>query len=238
MNSTDNAYLTLIKDVTLSKKKNLQQQIYKFLLDLIIKGLIPENTFLSENIISIAFKVSKTPVREALKKLELDGLIKIMPHGKTHVLPINAENVNSSHKIRKALELLIVTEAINNIEEEDYEILDNFIIKQQEALGKKDFELFFEYDVAFHFQIAKIAKLLSAWTILKRNNLHIDRVRFLTKNDYPLNNKVIKEHIYIAEAIKDRDVVLATKYMDSHLEGASSFLEGHFKTIKNIHNLS
>ncbi len=226
----DDSYLDLIKNAKLSKKKNLQQQIYDFLLNLIIKGLIKDNTILSENSISLAFNVSKTPVREALKKLELDELIKIMPYSKTYVLPINIENVNSSHKIRKALEILIVKEAIIYGNETDFDLLDHLIKKQKKALDGKNFDLFFEYDVAFHCQIAKIAKLLSAWKILKKVNLHINRVRFLTKDDYPLNNRVIKEHMNIVEAIKKGNSELASNQMEYHLSGASSFLENLLST--------
>lgn len=228
----DNSYLEAIKKEKLSKNRNLQKQIYKFLLSLITRGILKDNTLLSESSISQAFNVSKTPVREALKKLETDELIKIMPFSKTYVLPVNIQSANSSYKIRNALEVLIVQEAINNIKESDYEVFENLIKKQKEALDNKNFDSFFEYDIAFHFQIAKVANLLNAWNILKKVNLHINRISFLAKFDYERNIEVIDEHISIFKAIKNKDIVKATYNMEHHLSGASNFLEKLLLTKK------
>ena len=221
----DDAYFDDIRNIKLFKNKNLQKQIYKVLLDLIVKGTLKENTLLFENQISLAFEVSKTPVREALKKLESDELIKIVPQSKTYVLPINAQKVQSALKIREALELLLVAEATKNISDEDFLILDDLLVKQKASLDNKSFDNFFIYDEAFHFQIAKIAKLLDAWKILKKVSLHIRRVRYMTQHNYSLSYGAINEHKNIISAMKSRDIEVAKLQMTIHLAGASNALD-------------
>jgi DNA-binding GntR family transcriptional regulator len=224
----DNNYLEHVKDYKFNKNRNLQKQIYNVLLDLIIKGNLKSNTLLFENKISLAFGISKTPVREALKALESDELISIKPHSKTYVLPINYQKVFSSYKIREALELMLISEAINNIEEKDFKIFDSIIEKQQEALQEKDFNKFFEFDKAFHRQIAITAKLLDAWNILEKVELHLNRVRCLTKDDELWNGSVLDEHKNILKAIKNKDVEIAKLQLTIHLTKVSSVMNQIF----------
>ncbi len=220
----DDKYLEILKNKKIFKNKNLQKQIYKLLLDLIIKGHLQSNTLLLENKISLALNVSKTPVREALKRLEIDELIKIIPQSKTYVLPINLKKINSSYKIREALELLLVTEAVLNLRKEDCIIFDTLIYKQEKALQKNDYGAFFEYDEAFHLQIAKSANLIDAWNLLQKASLHINRIRCMTKNDDSWNNSVITEHKNILNAIKNTDVELARYQMSIHLSKVTQIM--------------
>ena len=231
----DEYYLELIKSTNIIKSKNLQQQIYKVLLNLITKGFLKSNTLLNENKISLAFNVSKTPVREALKRLESDELVRILPQSRTYILPIDTNRVNSAHKIREALEVLLVEEAINHVKENDFKVFEALIEKQQIALKEKNFDDFFEYDEAFHYQIAKSANLLDAWQILKKVNLHLNRVRCMTKDDYHWNSGVIEEHKSILKAIRKKDFEVAKLQMTLHLSRVSNVLT-QILTIKEVHN--
>ncbi len=224
----DSNYLEYVKNYKFNKNRNLQKQIYEILLDLIIKGILKSNTLLFENKISLAFGVSKTPVREALKALESDELISIKPHSKTYVLPINYQKVFSSYKTREALELMLIAEAINNVEEKDFKIFDSIIEKQQEALQEGDFNKFFEYDEAFHHQIAISAKLPDVWNILKKVKLHLNRVRCITKDDDLWNGSILDEHKNILKAIKNKDVEIAKLQLTLHLTKVSSIMNQVF----------
>ncbi len=221
----DEQYLEFIKKRRIRKDKNLRQQIYRILLDLITKGILKPNTLLSENKIALGFNVSKTPIREVIKRLEIDGLIKILPQSRTYVLPIDKNKVNSSHKIREALEILLIEEAVNNANEDDFKIFDSLIEKQKIAVKNRNFDDFYEYDEAFHYQIAKSANLMDAWDILQKVKLHINRVRCMTRDDFNWNSKVIEEHINILKAIKSRDLGIARLQMTLHLSRVSTVLE-------------
>ena len=220
----DESYLEHLKSVKLLKTRSLNQQIYKILLTLITKGVLRSNVLLLEGNIAQALNISKTPVREALKKLEGDELVKILPQSRTYVLPISIEKVSNLHKIREALELLMVREAINYVKQEDFLIFDNLIKKQREALEENDFDKFFEHDEAFHAQIAKSGKMLEAWKILSKVKIVINRVRWVTKNNYSWNSSVIEEHRNILYAIKNRNLEVAKLQMVIHLSRVSSTL--------------
>ncbi len=221
----DNTYLEYIKDFKLIKNKNLSKQIYKVLLKLITKDILKSNTLILEYKISLILNVSKTPVREALKKLENDNLLKILPQSKTYVLPINLEKVISYYKIREALELLLIEEAIKKIKNDDLKIFYSIIEKQELALKNDNFDSFFEYDNAFHFQIAKIAKLSDAWDILEKINIHISRIRYITTNDYKWNKDVLIEHKNILKALKQKNINLAKTQMSIHLSRVSEIIK-------------
>jgi len=213
----DELYLTHLQESKLSKTKNLQKQIYKLLLDLITKGILQSMVILSDKKISLTLNVSKSPVREALKRLEQDELIRIMPQSKTYVLPINIKKVRSSYIIREALELMLIREAIKHVTQDDILILESLLQKQQVAINKDDIQNFYLYDVAFHFHLAKTARLLDAWNILEKINLHIDRVRCQKNVTSSLNVQSIKDHGDILEAIKNRNQEEAKKLMSLHL---------------------
>lgn len=210
-------YLEYIKKYHLKKNKNLQKQIYKIILHLITHGILKPQETLSDIKIADALNISKSPVRESLKRLEQEELIKMMPQSKTFVLPINQEKVESSCKLREVIELLLVSEAVKHITNDDFLILESIIEKQQQAIDIKNYEEFFEYDVAFHYQIAKIAKLLDAWKILQKVNIHIDRVRYLTTNDNSWTNKAIVDHRKILIALKEKNKTKVKREMISHL---------------------
>ena len=221
-------YLEHIKKIQLKKNKNLQKQIYKIILDLITKGILKPLETLSDIKIALALNISKSPVRESLKRLEQDELIKMMPQSKTFVLPINQQKVESACKLREAIEVLLVSEAILYITDNDFLILESIIDKQELATKKKDYEEFFEYDVAFHYKIAKIAKLLDAWNILEKVNIHIDRVRYLTTNDNSWTNRAIEDHRKILLAMKEKNKTKVKREMTSHLRRVKKVTEKIF----------
>ncbi len=213
----DDNYLKHLKNRELLKNKNLVKQIYKILLDFITKGILKENTVLMESKISKILGVSITPIRGAFKKLESNELIKIVPKSKTYVLPINFTKVISSYKMREVLELLLVREAILNVQERDFLIFDAIIKKQEKALADKNYDEFTICDESFHHQIAKSAALLDVWTVLKQINIHLNRVRFMKRNDYEWNTKVISEHKDIVKMIKEKNFDNAKNAMSMHL---------------------
>jgi len=217
-----------LEDNKLVKNKNLQKQIYKILLDLIRKGFLPSLLVLSDKKIALALNVSKSPVREALKHLEHDELIKIMPQSKTYVLPINIEKVKSSYLIREALELLVLKEAIKHVQEQDILILDSLLLKQEDAIAADDIQMFYLYDVAFHFHLTKCAKMFDVWKLLEKVNLHIDRVRCMRDVTSSLNVQSLKDHRNILAAIKSKEQKKAKALMSLHLTRVITLLDEEF----------
>lgn len=218
----DENYLKHLEKKKLLKNKDFVKQIYNILLDFITRGILKENTILMESKISELLGVSITPIRAAFKKLESDELIKIVPKSKTYILPINFSKVISSCKMREALELLLVREAILHAQERDFLIFDAIIKKQEKAWEDKNYDEFFIFDEAFHHQIAKSANLLDVWNVLKQVKIHLNRVRY--KNDDKWNIKVISEHKSILKGIREKNFDIATSKMTIHLDGVSEII--------------
>lgn len=169
--------------------------------------------------------ISKSPVRESLKRLEQDELIKIMPQSKTFILPLNQEKINGACKLREAIEILLVSEAMNYVTEDDFLILNSLIDKQQQAVNKNNLEEFFEYDVAFHHKIAKIAKLLDGWNILEKVNIYMNRMRYFATNDVSVTSQAIEEHRKIVLAMKEKNKTKVKREMRLHLERVGKSLK-------------
>jgi len=184
---------------------------------LITRGILKPKQTLSDIKIATALNISKSPVRESFKRLEQDELIKIMPQSKTFILPINQEKIDGACKLREAIELLLVSEAVEYVTEEDLLILDSLVDKQQQAVDRNDKDEYHQYDVAFHHKIAKISKLLDAWNILEKVNIYMNRIRYLSTDRDSLIGLSIKEHRKIVVAMKEKSKTKAKREMSSHL---------------------
>ncbi len=210
-------YLEYLNTVTIIKNKTIQKQVYKILLNMILKGIMHSNQSISEVKIANALNISKSPVRESLKMLENKQLVKIVPNSKSYIMPIDLKKIYNSAKIREALELLIVEEAINNINDEDIKSLELIIKQQESAIKNSKPEEFFYYDEVFHNKIIDISKIPEALNIIEDLKIHINRIRFANNYNCSGNPSILVDHKNILNAIKAKDVVIARLFTSIHL---------------------
>ena len=128
---------------------SLRSQVFQTIRDDILKGKYEENDELREATLGKELGVSRTPVREALRQLELEGLVNIIPNKGAYVTGISDKDVHDIYMIRSMLEGLCVRWATEHITQEQLEELDEIILLSEYHMDKGHSDQLTELDGRF-----------------------------------------------------------------------------------------
>ncbi len=208
---------------------SLSQRVFKKLQNDILEGRYKTGDKMVELAISKDLGVSRTPIREALRQLELEGLVKSVHNKGIYVTNITEKDVNDIYVIRSLIEGQCAYWACENINEEQLERLEENIYLREFHLQKGNLEQILKLDNEFH----KILYEASASKILKNilTDLHkyVVRVRRMSLNDLSRAKMSVREHSKIVDAIKgknpDRARELATLHTINSMRSIKSKLK-------------
>lgn len=205
----------------LSSKRSLSEQIYVFLRSLIITARIKPGTVFSENELSLHFKISRQPVREALNHLEHDGLVSIFPQKGTRVKKISIKNLQQVVFIRTSLECACI-ENIANINVKKFnqilkKLKTNILYQQTRTDDDNKAETFLKLDDKFHELICEFSDCEMTWEVIQSFKGQLDRIRYLSMgHESPLEG-LINEHELIVKAIENCEINKARQLLRDHL---------------------
>lgn len=217
----------LLQNVELDPKEILAQQIYTVLWKLIISIRLKPGQIISEKEISESLKASKTPVREALKKLEDTGLVRVVPNSGTFVSPISLDRYMEECFSRTQLEVGAARRAaMRNSNIKSSLVLETLLTKQANAVDEEDFDALFYLDEEMHKAIFEMAGVPGAWDLVKKSQSDVYRVRHL-KVLYNLRRgiEVLDEHRAIVAAIRSGSPDDAEAAIVAHLGSLDNQIE-------------
>jgi len=174
---------------------------------------------ISEAELAKSYGFSRTPVREAVRKLADEGLIEIFPQSGTFAARIPLAALPETIVIRKALEETSARLAAERGQRSQIIALLAQLERQREASRAGDRNAFHHADEAFHGAIAEAAGYRGIWTLVEQVKVHVDRYRRLTLPQEGRMTRAIREHAAIAAAIESRDGARAAQAMGLHLDG-------------------
>ena len=161
--------------------------------------------------------ISRTPVRESLKQLELEGLVKYIPRTGVVVNKITREDVIEIYKIRSSLEFLVATEAMKYIQESDadkiYKLLDETEIAHKENNIDEVIHLFSVYNT----ELYELSQMKILPNIISNLNNYLHKFRKISIEDKVRRENAIIEHRNIIKAILNKDRDLAEVIIKKHL---------------------
>ncbi|OSP55818.1 hypothetical protein BV911_05445 [Pseudoruegeria sp. SK021] len=193
-------------------------QVYTIMRRAIIEMILPPGSIINERAICEELGVSRTPLREALIKLNDEALVKIVPNSGTFVSRIVLETVFEGQLVRHALEMKLVRLAAIRMTA-DAERQFDFNMYQQRRLAQDcDYEQFYELDEAFHALIAEVGSSPRVWRIVHSAKAQLDRVRRLA---FPMPSHldiILSEHDAILTGLKLHDPDRAGVAMEGHLD--------------------
>lgn len=185
--------------------------------DEIVALNLPPGSVLSEKSLTERFRVSRTPLREALIRLAEEGLVDVRPQSGTSVARIPLAAIPEAVVVRQALEGALVELAAERSDPAGSARLRRAIERQEAFAAMDDREAFHQADEAFHEVVAELSGHPGIWRMVKQAKLQIDRCRRLTLPVPGRMDHVIAEHRVIADAIERRDVSAARAAMRAHL---------------------
>ncbi len=217
--SESGSVTTLLSGTHLNPSKNITFQIFDILRERIVSVRLRPGQRLSEKEIAAALTASKTPVREALIRLDEIGLVKIVPQSGTYVTKISINRYRTACYIRLQLEIGAVRDAASSAPQPPgLSELDSILARQTDALASEDYDGFFALDEAFHRQLFVMAGYVDAWTTARRSQFDVNRARHIRRINRILRvPTVLEEHRAIAEAIRARDPESAEAALRSHI---------------------
>jgi len=198
----------------------LGTRVYQALLDSIISGQIESGTQLRPDAIARQLEVSTTPVREAMHRLESDGLAVKLPYQGWFVREFTNQQIRDLFEFRASLECLAVRLACERITAEELDWLRNHQSTGETALAAGDMEAYRIYNRDLHAAILKAATnsyLSSVMGQLRLQNemLMVKTIRIVGR---PL--RAIEEHARLIELVVKRDARAAEQLMEAHILGA------------------
>lgn len=213
MNHYDTKYET-------ADKYSLRGRVFSRLRADILSGRYAENEELKEMAIGEEMGVSRTPVREAFRQLELEGLIQIIPNKGAYVTGITEKDVKDIYVIRSLLEGLCARWATEHITQAQMEEMEENVYLAEFHAGKGHLDQLAELDNRFHdiMYEACDSKLLEHH--LKDLHQYVLRVRRKTLANAKRGPKSNEEHKNIMEAIKTGDADLAERLAHQHMINA------------------
>lgn len=221
-----------LEPINLDSYQPLRETVCESIRDAIQKGILEPGERLMEVQLADELGISRTPVREAIRKLEQEGYVIMMPRRGTYVADVSVRDVKEIFEIRSALESLATGLAARRIEPEELEKLQDLLLEVQKHAKKNDIEKIVEADVAFHGLIYQVSRNERLVGII--NNLREQLARFRTRSmSYPGRlEKTLDEHNEMFEAIADGDVSAARDAAERHMESAEKTLLKALKKSK------
>ena len=197
--------------------KSLRGQVFDKIRSDILKGRYQKGDELVECTIGKEMGVSRTPVREAIRQLELEGLVQLIPNKGAFVTGISASDVRDIYLIRSRLEGLAARMAAEHISSEQLAEMEETIVLSDYHVKKEHFEQVCEMDGKFH----KLLYAASGSRILEHTltdfHQYVQRVRMASITNRIRMHKSNSEHEKILEAIRNKDGDQAEKVAEEHI---------------------
>ncbi len=208
-----------IKD-EVTDKYSLRGRVYNKIREDILEGRYKNNDELKELTIGEELGVSRTPVREAFRQLELEGLIRIVPNKGAYVTGITAKDVKDIYMIRSKLEGLAARWAVSHISEDQMSEMEENIYLTEFHASKGHLDQIATLDNRFHEILYEACGSKMLEHQLREYHEYVQKVRRKTLSENKRSLASTGEHKLIMEAIKSGDENQAEKMANKHIENA------------------
>ena len=210
----------------------LRDVVFKTLRQAILRGELEPGERLMEIQLANKLGVSRAPIREAIRKLELEGLVLMIPRRGAEVAEITEKSLRDVLEVRSALEELAVELACERITDEDVDKLREAAKEFEEVSKSGDVTALAEADVRFHdiIYFATDNQRLIQLLYNLREQMYRYRVEYLKREEVHVT--LFAEHDHIIECIVKRDKVAAKQAIGTHIDNQMHSVADTIRTKK------
>jgi DNA-binding GntR family transcriptional regulator len=200
-----------------SDRRTLPGPIAERLRELIIQGELASGSRLSERELCERLGVSRTPMREALRRLAHDGLVTLIPNRGAFVTEMSRDAVRESFEIMAALESLAGELACQHIDDAEIAEIEAMTYEMMACHARRDLPEYYRLNRAIHQRIAAAARNSLLDEMSHKLNLRIQNLRFRSNLDQHKWDNAVREHQKMIELLRTRDGAALAKLMREHL---------------------
>lgn len=207
-----------LSKINLNDYKPLREVIFKTLREAIIVGELKPGERLMEVQLAEKMGVSRTPVREAIRKLELEGLVTMIPRRGAHVADLSPKDIIDVLEVRGALDGLAT--ALSSVRMKEEQIKELKQVNKQFAayVEKENLQGTIKKDVEFHEIIYRSSGNDKLIQIISNLREQVHRFRVVYLKDYSSPKDIAREHLEIIDAISSRDPDAALNAAKRHIK--------------------
>ena len=209
---------TTITFQPMMESRPIREIAYEVLKHAIITGQIPAGERIVETDYADRLHISRTPLREALRKLERDGLVEYVLRRGVVVRAFTMEDVEEIYTIRNSLEMLTLPAIIEKATEEDIQGLKERLRAMDEVLAQGDIETLSPMARAFHTELTGICGQNRILRVIEGQDEFIKRFSAMAIRQENRRSQAHEEHHQLVEYIEKRDLENFRKLMHKHIE--------------------
>ena len=213
--------------IRIDEPKLLSEDIADSIKTAIIKGKFKPGEKISEGELAESMGISRTPLREAFRKLENEGFIQIIPRKGAVVTGIDAEEAINLYEIKSTLEGLAARLAANKMKDKDIGKLEKINDELKELIDKNDLESFYRVHTRFHEGFVKLCGNKRLIQMISNLNDHFNRFGIISLTLPGQFENAIWQHTQIIEAFKSGDQNLVEEKVKTNVMTGGRVLVDH-----------
>lgn len=200
-----------------TNRSSLADQVYHDIKHLILSGKLQGGNRIPEESLAEQFGVSRTPVREAVRRLDEFGLVRLKPRSYAEVITLSEAEADQVMSVREELEGLAVRQLAEKASGQDMQVLTALAEKCYRSLDEGNVADTFESDSAFHLKIAELSENGILAELMERLDAKVQLVRLMRCTTPETINQNIHVHDKIIEAISVNDPKKAESILREHI---------------------
>lgn len=213
-----------LQPIKLDSYKPLRELVCETIRQAIIDGTFSPGERLMEIQMADEMGVSRTPVREAIRKLELEGFVVMIPRRGTYVADISIKDITEIYEIRTSLDVLAAGLAAERITDEELETLNRLLVEIGQHINDKNMEKIVEADTAFHDVLYQASRNERLCSIINNLREQLTGIRGRSMSYPGRLIETMDEHRSLIDCIASRDVERAQDAARVHIENAEHTL--------------
>lgn len=207
----------------------LRDVVFNTLRQAILTGELKPGERLMEIHLANKLGVSRTPIRESIRKLELEGLVTMIPRRGAEVAQITEKSLKDVLEVRRALDALSVELACDRISKEELDALATACDTFEAATKTRDPKKIAQADVALHDIIVKATANTRLIQLVNNLSEQMYRYRFEYIKDESTHEQLVKEHRILYESIRGKDTETAAKTAKLHIDNQENSIMKQLK---------
>ena len=204
----------------LDRSRPLRDQIYPMIRGLILTGVIAPGEVIDEKAIAAQLLVSRTPVREAVKRLVDEHLVDVVAQSATRAARMDRKEIEEAFLIRRALEMESAAQAALHMRQDHAALLHALLARHERAVDRRQYVEAIAQDDAFHRAITEISDLPRLWSTIEISKGQLDRCRHMMLPRAGQAEATLEQHREIIRALNSHDPAKAAAAMKAHLDAA------------------